>query len=142
MIAYVWLAHFLRLAHPLLVLVIAEGHPVDCSPPGSSVHGILQARILERVAIPFSRGSSPPRDRTRVSYIHLCWRAGSLPPEPPGSQHVSYQPPEIRRLHSAALQSAVRASPGQLVRHALSAPAHICGIRICMLTRAPETEHI
>ena len=32
--------------------------PVDCSPPGSSVHGILQARILEWVVIPFSRGSS------------------------------------------------------------------------------------
>ena len=36
---------------------------------GSSVHGILQARILEWVAIPFSRGSSQPRDRTRVSCI-------------------------------------------------------------------------
>ena len=34
--------------------------PVDCSPPGSSIHGILQARILEWVAIPFSRGSSRP----------------------------------------------------------------------------------
>ena len=42
-------------------------HPMDHSPPGSSVHGILQARILERVAIPFSRGSSRPRNRTRVS---------------------------------------------------------------------------
>ena len=41
--------------------------PVDCSPPGSSVHGILQTRILERVAISFSRGSSQPRDQTRVS---------------------------------------------------------------------------
>ena len=41
--------------------------PVDCSPPGSSVHGILQARILEWVAISFSRGSSRPRDRTQVS---------------------------------------------------------------------------
>ena len=40
---------------------------MDCSPPGSSVHGILQVRKLERVAIPFSRGSSQPRDRTRVS---------------------------------------------------------------------------
>ena len=40
---------------------------MDCSPPGSSVHGILQARILERVAIPFSRGSSGPRDHTQVS---------------------------------------------------------------------------
>ena len=43
--------------------------PMDCNPPGSSVHGILQARILEWVAIPFSRGSSGPRDRTQVSYI-------------------------------------------------------------------------
>ena len=33
-------------------------NPLDCSPPGSSVHGILQARILEQVAISFSRGSS------------------------------------------------------------------------------------
>ena len=41
--------------------------PVDCSPPGSSVHGILQARILEWAAISFFRGSSPPRDRTQVS---------------------------------------------------------------------------
>ena len=43
--------------------------PVDCSPPGSSLHGILQARILEWVAISFSRGSSQPRDRTQVSCI-------------------------------------------------------------------------
>ena len=42
---------------------------MDCSPPGSSVHGILQARILEWVAISFSRGSSRPRDQTRVSRI-------------------------------------------------------------------------
>ena len=41
---------------------------VDCSPPGSSVHGILQARILEWVAIPFSRGSFQPRDQTWVSH--------------------------------------------------------------------------
>ena len=43
--------------------------PMDCSPPGSSVHGILPARILEWVAMPSSRGSSRPRDRTRVSHI-------------------------------------------------------------------------
>ena len=43
--------------------------PVDCSLPGSSVHGILQARMLEWVAISFSRASSRPRDRTRVSHI-------------------------------------------------------------------------
>ena len=43
--------------------------PMDCSLPGFSVHGILQARILERVAISFSRGPSWPRDRTQVSRI-------------------------------------------------------------------------
>ena len=37
--------------------------PVDCSPPGSSVHGVVKARILEWVAISFSRGSSQPRNR-------------------------------------------------------------------------------
>ena len=45
-------------------------NPIDCSPPGSSVHGIFQARVLEWAAIPFSRGSSLPRDQTRVSRIH------------------------------------------------------------------------
>ena len=43
--------------------------PKNCSPPGSSVHGIVQARILEWIAIPFSRGSSSPRDWTWVSCI-------------------------------------------------------------------------
>ena len=43
--------------------------PMDYSPPGSSVHGILQARILEWVTITFSRGSSQPRDQTWVSCI-------------------------------------------------------------------------
>jgi len=42
---------------------------MDCSPPGFSVHGILQARIPEWVVIPFSRGSSQPRDQTQVSCI-------------------------------------------------------------------------
>ena len=44
-------------------------NPVDCRPPGSSIHGISQARILEWVAISFSRESSRPRDQTRVSLI-------------------------------------------------------------------------
>ena len=39
----------------------------DCNPLGSSVHGILQARILEWIGIPFSRGSSQPRDQTQVT---------------------------------------------------------------------------
>ena len=43
--------------------------PMDCSLPGSSVHGIFQAIILEWIAISFSRGSSQPRDQTRVSLV-------------------------------------------------------------------------
>ena len=43
--------------------------PMDCSPPGSSIHGIFQARVLEWDAIAFSRGSSWPRDRTQISCI-------------------------------------------------------------------------
>ena len=52
-------------------------NPMDCSPPGSSVHGILQARILEWVAIAFSRGSSWPRDWTHISIFG--WQVESLP---------------------------------------------------------------
>ena len=48
--------------------------PRDCSPPGSSVHGVLQARILQWVAMSSSRGSSPPRDRTWVSYVSCIGR--------------------------------------------------------------------
>ena len=43
--------------------------PADCSPPDSSVHGVLQARTLEWVAMPSSRESSQPRDQTQVSLI-------------------------------------------------------------------------
>ena len=53
--------------------------PMDCSPPGSSVYGILGARILEWVAISYSRGSSWPRDPNCVSSISCNWQAGSLP---------------------------------------------------------------
>ena len=69
--------------------------PMDCSLPGSFVHGILQARILEWVAISFSRGSSRPRYQTRVSCIagrfftiwaarkaHLCIHVFILPKTP------------------------------------------------------------
>ena len=55
---------------------------MDCSPPGSSVHGISQARILERVAISFSRASSQPWDR------NLHWQVDSLPPSPQGSPRL------------------------------------------------------
>ena len=51
------------------VCVLSQSCPTLCSPPGSSVHGILQARILEWVAMPFPRGSSWPRDWTHVSWV-------------------------------------------------------------------------
>ena len=57
--------------------------PMDCSPSGSSVYGILQARILEWVAMPYSRGSSWPRDRTSISCIS-CIASGFFIIEPAG----------------------------------------------------------
>ena len=58
--------------------------PVDYSPLRSSVHGMLQARILEWVAMPSSRESSRPRDWTHVSLCLLHWPTGSLELVPPG----------------------------------------------------------
>ena len=60
---------FIELCVLVTQLCLTLCHPRDCSLPGSSVHGILQARILEWVAISFSRGSSQPRDKTQVSCI-------------------------------------------------------------------------
>ena len=57
-------------------------NPMDCCLPGFSVHGIFQARVLEWVAISFSRGSSRPRDRTSVSHTvgrrFTLWATSSL----------------------------------------------------------------
>ena len=58
-------------------VVVAQLYPTLCdpkdySPPGSSVHGILQATILERLAIPFSRGSSRHKDQT-PGLLHCSW---------------------------------------------------------------------
>ena len=52
--------------------------PMDCSLPGSSVHGILQVRILEGFAVPSSRGSSQSQDRTQDSYVFLSASAGGF----------------------------------------------------------------
>ena len=60
-------------------LCLAVCDPIDCSPPGSSVHGVLQARILEWVTMYSSRGSSQPRYWTQVSSM----RVDSSPSEPP-----------------------------------------------------------
>ena len=65
----------INIIHTLKVKVMSLSHvqifcdPMDCSLPGYSVHGIFQARVLEWLAISFSRGSSQPRDRTLLSCI-------------------------------------------------------------------------
>ena len=61
-------------AAQLLQLCLTLSNPMDCSPPGSSVHGILQPRIQEWVAIPFSRGSSQLRDWTCISCFMLTFK--------------------------------------------------------------------
>ena len=69
-------------------------NPMDCSLPGSSVHGMLQVRILEWVAMPFSKGSSWPRDRTWISHsvgrFFTIWatREAPLPHEGRQSQII------------------------------------------------------
>ena len=68
--------------------------PMDCSLPASSVHGILQARILEWIAISFSRGSSQPGNQTHISYASCIgkqvfyhqYHLGSPPHTPQGGQ--------------------------------------------------------
>ena len=63
----------------LLQLCLTLCDAMDWSPPRSSVHGILQARILERVAMPSTRGSSRPRDRAHISYVSCIGRWVLLP---------------------------------------------------------------
>ena len=87
-----WALHYWRhLGNPLVwwcravLCLVSQSCPTlcgprDCSPPGSSVHGILQARVLEWVVTSSSRGSSQPRGQTHIS----CISADSLLSEPPG----------------------------------------------------------
>ena len=71
------------------------GDPMDCRPPGSSIHGIFQARILEWIVTSFSRGSSQPRDQTRVSCLSFIDRH-SLPTEPLGEAHYHLRDEETK----------------------------------------------
>ena len=70
-----------------LCLTLLQPH--HYSPPGSSFHGVSQARILEWVSISFSRGSSQPRDQTHISLCLLYWQMGSLPLVPLGCPRYS-----------------------------------------------------
>ena len=76
-----WFLLFLCCCAKSFQLCLTLCNSMDCSPPGSSAHGILQARILEWVVISFSRGSSQPRNLIGFSYVssigrrvlyHLC----------------------------------------------------------------------
>ena len=58
----VWVCHCVSVCVCISCSVVSLCNPTNCSPPGFSVHGLLQARILEWVAIPVSRASSRPRD--------------------------------------------------------------------------------
>ena len=71
-------------------------NPMDCSPPGSSVHGILRARVLEWAAISSCRGSSPPRDGTQVSRIHrrVLTAEPSGSPSPVTAPEMDSPPPQ------------------------------------------------
>ena len=69
----------------LFQLCLTLCDPMDCSPSGSSVHGTLQAKILEWGAIFSSRESSPPRDQTNISKL----QADSLLSEPPGKSKTN-----------------------------------------------------
>ena len=75
-------------------------HPLDCSPPDSSVHGILLARILEWVAIPFSRKSSQLRDGTPVFCITGRFFTVQESPIWPSNSTPRYMPPKIESKYS------------------------------------------
>ena len=98
---------------------------MDCSLPGSSVHEIFQARILEWVAIPFSRRSSRPRDQTHVSnrqiLYHWATRGAAL--------QNSKRTPAKRSWAEAASQSLTRSCG----RASLPLPAEECGSRLTTL---------
>ena len=80
-----------------LQLCLIPCYPMHCSSPGSSVHGILQARILEWVAMPSSRGLFLTWGSSHCLLFLLHWQVGSLPLVPPGSLPPV---PSLRLHHS------------------------------------------
>ena len=71
---HIYCSIYLHVHEKSLQSCLTLSNPMDCSPLGSFVHGILQARILEWVAMPISRGSSRPRGQTRISYVSCIGR--------------------------------------------------------------------
>ena len=98
---------------------------MDYSLPGSSVHGILQARILEWVALPFSRGSFQPRDWTQVS----CIAGGFFTTEPPGKPHLF-------------ISLTIRSLPlTQTLKVFISLPERWSALTTCLMTIFPNNTH-
>ena len=89
---FIWVCAFKSLQLCLILCNLME-----CSLPGSSVHGILQARILEWVAMTSFRASSLPRNQTPVFHIYLHWQVDSLLLAPCGKLHYSYVESKIVR---------------------------------------------
>ena len=92
--------------------------PMDYSPPDSLVHGILQAIILEWVAMPFSRGSSWPRDQTQVSHIAGGFFTIWVPREA-----YSWLPPEMEATSLLSMEE----SDSSLKLHHYEIPLRIWG---------------
>ena len=95
--------------HPLwylhakwLQLYLTLCDAMDCSPPGSSVHGILQARILEWIAMPSSRDSSRPRDQIHVSSLAGRLFTTKAPSKVKSGNRVPFESPYINRCAFAA----------------------------------------
>ena len=113
--------HWTTMAKKMKVLVARSNltlcNPTDYSQPGPSVHGILQARILGWVAIPFSRGSSQPRDWTWLStYI----AGGQFISEPPGK-------PILKMLIEMPIEDSVRSKRfGKISRKSGLGVVHVC----------------
>ena len=113
--------------------------PMDCSPPGSSVHGISQARILEWVAISFSRGSFRPRNGTHVSCIgrwvlyHLSHLGKSILPLLGLSVAAGSMP------HSLVLCGELSRQVSKLQRDVQGCGAHSQGAQVSEDKSSPHT---
>ena len=112
--------------------------PMDCSLPNSSVHRVLHARILEWVAIPFSRGSSQPRDQTQILY--LLSHHGRPRPSPvlllskETSHCVSGHSPGLTRASWLIQKGSCTSESAPALGSSLSSAHHLPGL-LCELLR-------
>ena len=147
-----------RMHTQLLQSCLTLCDPPDCGLPGSSVHGFLQARILEWVAVPSSRGSSRPRDRTCVSCIADGFPTAEPLGNPPCSRGCLSVPswsldgPGCLLLisatpgwleHTFKIQVKGGQEPWLVAEPASSSPRNLCGHLLPpgLLTTPPDSQH-